>query len=255
MGDPRPLRWLVIALALVVSVADGWTQETDRAPAQKRPDGSLVGQLGDSALELGTYHTLLIGINDYQHTDFAPRLRTAVGDVQALARLLIDDYGFKNVKLLLDRHASRAGILKALAEFRDLPLARPTTCSSTTPGTATSARTPRTASGSRPTPRRRVHLDLRRRHPADSEKRQGQAHPARVGQLLLGHALARAGESADERSLPARGLSQGLLPGHHVGRAGAGRRRRSRRALALRLQLRWLPAAADAAVRDGRPAL
>jgi len=112
----------VIALALVVSVADGWTQETDRAPAQKRPDGSLVGQLGDSALELGTYHTLLIGINDYQHTDFAPRLRTAVGDVQALARLLIDDYGFKNVKLLLDRHASRAGILKALAEFRDLPL-------------------------------------------------------------------------------------------------------------------------------------
>jgi hypothetical protein len=111
----------LVTLAVLGSAATS-AQESDRAAAQKRPDGSLMGRLGDSALELGTYHALLIGINDYQHTDFAPRLRTAVNDVQALARLLIDDYGFKNVKLLLDRQATRAGVLKALAEFRDMPL-------------------------------------------------------------------------------------------------------------------------------------
>ena len=113
---------LVIGLTLTLTAAaPGWAQDADRA-VQKRPDGSLIGQLGGSALELGTYHALLIGINDYQHTDFAPKLRTAVNDVQTLGRLLVDDYGFKNVKLLLDRQATRAGVLRALAEFRDMPL-------------------------------------------------------------------------------------------------------------------------------------
>jgi len=119
MGALRTAALVGMALALVA--APGRAQDADRG-AQKRPDGSLMGQLGGSALALGTYHALLIGINDYQHADFAPKLRTAVNDVQALGRLLIDDYGFKDVKLLLDRHATRAGILRALAEFRDMPL-------------------------------------------------------------------------------------------------------------------------------------
>jgi uncharacterized caspase-like protein len=116
----RSWRWWLLAAALVLPAAVP-AQESSRA-AQKRPDGSLIGRLGESPLELGTYHALLIGINDYQHPDFAPKLRTAVNDVQTLARLVIDDYGFKNVKLLLDRQATRAGILRALAEFRDMPL-------------------------------------------------------------------------------------------------------------------------------------
>jgi len=112
---------VLLALAIVVSAAAGRAQDTTRG-AQKRPDGSLIGTLGSSALELGTFHALLIGINDYQNPDFAPKLRTAVNDVQTLARVLIDDYGFKNVKLLLDRQATRAGVLRALAEARDMGL-------------------------------------------------------------------------------------------------------------------------------------
>ncbi len=119
MGALRTVALVGMVLALVA--APGRAQDAHRG-AQKRPDGSLMGQLGGSALALGTYHALLIGINDYQHTDFAPKLRTAVNDVQALGRLLIDDYGFKNVQLLLDRQATRAGILRVLAEFRDMPL-------------------------------------------------------------------------------------------------------------------------------------
>jgi Caspase domain len=112
---------VLLALAIVMSAVAGRAQDTNRG-AQKRPDGSLIGMLGGSALELGTFHALLIGINDYQNPDFAPKLRTAVNDVQMLARVLIDDYGFKNVKLLLDRQASRAGVLRALAEARDMGL-------------------------------------------------------------------------------------------------------------------------------------
>ena len=109
---------LLVPLAVALLAVAGHAQTA----AEKRPDGSLVGVLGDSALELGTFHALLIGVNDYQNTDFAPRLRTAVNDVQALARVLIDDYGFKNVKLLLDRDATRAGVLRALAQVRDMGL-------------------------------------------------------------------------------------------------------------------------------------
>ena len=89
---------VLVALVVVAAAVSGRAQTAERG-AEKRPDGSLVGMLGDSALELGTFHALLIGINDYQNTDFAPKLRTAVNDVQSLARVLIDDYGFKNVKL------------------------------------------------------------------------------------------------------------------------------------------------------------
>ena len=98
MGGVRKAA-LVVGLMLTLAAVPARAQDA----VHKRPDGSLIGRLGGSALELGTYHALLIGINDYQHTDFARKLRTAVNDVQTLGRLLIDDYGFKNVRLLLCR--------------------------------------------------------------------------------------------------------------------------------------------------------
>ena len=117
---PRPL---VLVVLLLVAAASTAAQEPPRAAApQQRPDGSIHGVLAGEPLSLGTYHALLIGINDYQHTDFAPKLRTAVNDVQTLSRTLTEQYGFKTVKVLLDRQATRAGILRALAEFRDAPL-------------------------------------------------------------------------------------------------------------------------------------
>jgi len=61
MGALRTVALVGMALTLVA--APGRAQDADRG-AQKRPDGSLMGQLGGSALALGTYHALLIGIND-----------------------------------------------------------------------------------------------------------------------------------------------------------------------------------------------
>ena len=55
--------------------------------------------------DLGRYHALVIGNNDYEHL---PKLQTAVSDATARAELLRVKYGFK-VKLLLN--ATRDQIL------------------------------------------------------------------------------------------------------------------------------------------------
>ncbi|MFC1825559.1 caspase domain-containing protein [Thermodesulfobacteriota bacterium] len=92
--------------------------------AQKNKDGSLSGSLGGNTVNLGEYHALLIGINDYQNVQFAPKLKTPVNDVYNLRDVLIRQYGFtnENVRLLINGDATRAGILSALASYRDAPL-------------------------------------------------------------------------------------------------------------------------------------
>src|SRR4030095_4471033 len=64
------------------------------------------------ALSLGAFHALVVGNSDY--VAFG-RLRTAVNDVEAVAALLGDRYGFR-VKLL--RNATRAQIMSELYELR-----------------------------------------------------------------------------------------------------------------------------------------
>jgi len=61
----------------------------------------------------GTYHALVIGINDY--TEW-PRLQTAVKDATVIRELLVARYGFndKNVILRTDRAASRPQINRDL---------------------------------------------------------------------------------------------------------------------------------------------
>jgi hypothetical protein len=63
----------------------------------------------------GSYYALLIGINQYHPP--LPNLQTAVGDAQAIARVLSERYGFQ-VKLLLNENATRANILDTLNQFR-----------------------------------------------------------------------------------------------------------------------------------------
>lgn len=62
-------------------------------------------------LTRGTYHALIIGNNNYQNM---PKLRTAVGDAEALDDVLRTRYGFKT-RVLVD--ASRAEILNALNDY------------------------------------------------------------------------------------------------------------------------------------------
>jgi uncharacterized caspase-like protein len=60
----------------------------------------------------GRYFALVIGINDYQH---APKLKTAVGDAQAVANVLRQQYGFETRVLT---NATREEIIHALADYR-----------------------------------------------------------------------------------------------------------------------------------------
>ncbi len=60
----------------------------------------------------GRYFALVIGINDYQH---APKLKTAVGDAQAVANVLRQQYGFETKVLT---NATREEIIHALADYR-----------------------------------------------------------------------------------------------------------------------------------------
>ena len=60
----------------------------------------------------GRYHALVIGNNGYKSL---PRLKTAVGDAEAVAKLLGEKYGFEAVLL---KDATRYQILTALAKLR-----------------------------------------------------------------------------------------------------------------------------------------
>lgn len=92
--------------------------------SSKSNDGSVSGALAGETVNLGIYHALLIGINQYQHPEFAPSLSTPLNDIYNIRDLLIRDYGFnnENVKVLLNDQATRTGILHALTLYRDAPL-------------------------------------------------------------------------------------------------------------------------------------
>jgi hypothetical protein len=90
-------------------------------PVIQNPDGSLTGQFDEGLINLGTYHALLIGINNYANH---PKLRTAVKDVETLRDILIRSYGFarENVRLVTEGDATRAGIIETFTTYRDRPL-------------------------------------------------------------------------------------------------------------------------------------
>jgi hypothetical protein len=62
--------------------------------------------------DLGVYHALLIGINDYR---YLPKLRSAVHDTNTIGEILNNYYGFK-VEILRD--ATRSDIISALNRYR-----------------------------------------------------------------------------------------------------------------------------------------
>ena len=65
-----------------------------------------------AGIHFGAYHALVIGNNNYRDL---PKLKTAVNDARAVARLLTDDYGF-DTKLLID--ATRGDIFTELGRLR-----------------------------------------------------------------------------------------------------------------------------------------
>jgi len=114
-------------MLLSIFVAEGLLAQQDRdlqLVSSKNNDGSVSGALAGETINLGVYHALLIGINQYQHPEFAPNLSTPLNDIYNMRDLLMRRYGFnnENVKLLLDSQATRTGILDALTFYRDAPL-------------------------------------------------------------------------------------------------------------------------------------
>ncbi|HTY63436.1 MAG TPA: caspase family protein [Acidobacteriota bacterium] len=119
-------RWIAVGILFGILSA-GTLLAQDRAikvVSSKNNDGSVSSSVSGETVNLGVYHALLIGINKYQHPEFAPSLSTPLNDLYNMRELLIRYYGFsnENVKLLQDDQATRAGILHALTEFRDVPL-------------------------------------------------------------------------------------------------------------------------------------
>jgi caspase domain-containing protein/PEGA domain-containing protein/uncharacterized protein DUF1566/uncharacterized protein DUF3426 len=76
---------------------------------------SVISDLSHKSGKLGSYRALLIGISDYNDPKI-PDLETAVNDASAMAKLLRERYGFQ-VKLLLNRKATREGIYRALRKL------------------------------------------------------------------------------------------------------------------------------------------
>jgi hypothetical protein len=64
-------------------------------------------------IEFGSYHALVIGIDEYETL---PKLKTAVADARSVARTLEENYGYK-VRLL--ENATRSDIIDALDEMRE----------------------------------------------------------------------------------------------------------------------------------------
>jgi hypothetical protein len=91
----------VVALAGQRTIASTGPQANPSAPAT-RP-----------RVNLGTYHALVIGVNDYKHL---PRLRTAVNDAQEVARILRSLYGFQVTRL---ENPTRYDVLSALNNHRE----------------------------------------------------------------------------------------------------------------------------------------
>lgn len=94
----------------------------EKPQSAKLPDvtGLPGGQASQVSPDLGErlvkgrFVALLIGINGYLHID---RLDNAVGDARSVAKTIQELYGFE-IRLLLDREATREGIMRALNELR-----------------------------------------------------------------------------------------------------------------------------------------
>ena len=76
---------------------------------------SVISDLNFKSGKLGAYRALIIGINDYIDPKI-PDLETPLNDAKAMEKVLRERYGFQ-VKLLLDRKATRKAIFKALRKL------------------------------------------------------------------------------------------------------------------------------------------
>ena len=94
----------------------------ERAAPEAQPEPEVRAD-AEQPLEMNAlkYHALVIGINDYHHSQRRhwDDLRTARNDAVAIAEVLRTEYAF-DVCTLLDREATRANIMASLTEIMSL---------------------------------------------------------------------------------------------------------------------------------------
>jgi formylglycine-generating enzyme required for sulfatase activity len=104
---------LALLLALVAVQAAPQEPTTERGVGLA---GEPVGQLPSSGYR--RRHGLVIGIDGYEDASY-PDLAHAVADARAVAKILVERYGFKHddVQLILDQDATKVGLETALEEW------------------------------------------------------------------------------------------------------------------------------------------
>lgn len=116
MGTAGPIHksqgWVTFLIAVLLAAFLSGLSAYGQKPDPKRGVKDATPPSA-STLPVGPYYALLIGINNYQHL---PKLKTAVNDATALAKLLQEQYGFKETNLLLN--ATRDQILIALNNYK-----------------------------------------------------------------------------------------------------------------------------------------
>ncbi|MEX2615100.1 MAG: caspase family protein [Alphaproteobacteria bacterium] len=99
------------------TAASGSSPESERASLVRHPDtlaGGRASPVPKSAnISWGRYHALVIGINDYKAL---PKLKTALTDARAVAKVLREDYGY-TVRLM--ENPERDDIIDEFDRLRD----------------------------------------------------------------------------------------------------------------------------------------
>jgi formylglycine-generating enzyme required for sulfatase activity len=107
----------LLLLALLPFHSLGHRQATQDDDASERGVG-LTGVTETSSSAYGRRHALVIGIDEYQDAAF-PGLKYAVADARAVAKILIDRYGFESedVRLIVNEDATKVALDKALEDW------------------------------------------------------------------------------------------------------------------------------------------
>src|SRR5713101_7771222 len=114
--SPARKRFVVmLLLAVVLSSVPAYGQKPQK-PAPQREVKDIAAAPA-SAVSVGPYYALVIGIDDYQYVG---KLQTAVHDASEVAKVLQESYGFAPPKVLLNANATRSQILTALYDYRNV---------------------------------------------------------------------------------------------------------------------------------------
>lgn len=117
--DMEPnLKWVLTQHPDRLKSSDTSSDSLETEPvrnSETAPDLFALSSLSQD--ESGEYRALIIGIDEYEDENI-PALKNAGNDAEAVANILRERYGFAEIKLLMNRNATKKEIRKALRDLR-----------------------------------------------------------------------------------------------------------------------------------------